>query len=141
MIRKHFRLKKVLLGLAFALVAAPSAQAYTGFTVDGTTPGIQSHTDARHAALMNRHTALAQPLSQLQIQGMRWNAIAAAYQSQSRVRSERSSAPAPSTASGFNWNDAGVGASIAFGVALFLLLSVAFGRRYYMRSGTGLPST
>lgn len=45
----------------------------------------------------------------------------------------------PST--GFNWNDAGVGASIAFGVALLLTLSVAIGRRRHTRTDrTGLAS-
>ena len=151
MIRKHFRLKRVLLGLALAAVAAPAAQASTGLYVDGPTPGIQSHTIASEISVQ------AKPLSQLQIQGMRWNAMAAAYQSQSPVRSENSfGAPGPSTggaqgpisvqsvstSSGFNWNDAGIGASVAFGVALLLLLSVAVGRRYYTRSGGGtLAST
>jgi hypothetical protein len=171
MIRKHLRLKKVLLGLAFALVAAPTAQAYTGLIVDGPTTGIQSRTDARHAALLTKHAALTpqpvaseisvqpKPLSQLQIQAMRLDAMAAAYQSKSPVRSENSfGVPGPSVggaqgpvsvatvstagSNGFNWDDAGIGASVAFGAALLLLLSVALGRRYYTRSdGSNLAST
>jgi hypothetical protein len=45
-----------------------------------------------------------------------------------------------SSSDGFNWSDAGIGASIAFGTALMLLMAVILGRRF--RSGpTGLAST
>jgi hypothetical protein len=154
MIRKHFRLKKVLLGLAFAMVAAPSAQAYTGLTIDGTTPGVQSH-----SSIASEISVQPKPLSQLQIQAMRLDAAAVAYQSKAPLKSENSfGVPGPSLAGaqgpvsvesvstagsdGFNWNDAGIGASVAFGVALLLLLSVAIGRRYTTRSdGSHLAST
>jgi hypothetical protein len=136
MIRKHFRLKRVLLGLAFALVAAPTAQAYTGLTVDGPPQGIQS--DARHAALLTRHNALSQlPIaSKISVQP-------AAYQSKSKNSAQGPvSVKSVSTAGsdGFNWNDAGIGASVAFGVALLLLLSVAIGRRT-RSDGNNLAST
>jgi hypothetical protein len=154
MIRKQFRLKRVLLGLAFALVAAPTAQAYTGLMVDGPTPGIQSQ-----PSVASEISVQPKPLSQLQIQAMRLDAMAAAYQSKSPVRSENSfGVPGPSVggaqgpvsvatvstagSNGFNWDDAGIGASVAFGAALLLLLSVALGRRYYTRSdGSNLAST
>ena len=45
-----------------------------------------------------------------------------------------------STSDGFNWNDAGIGASIAFGAALMLLMAVVLGRRFRSRP-TGLAST
>ena len=38
-----------------------------------------------------------------------------------------------STSDGFNWNDAGIGASFVFGGALVLLTAVALGRRYRSR--------
>jgi hypothetical protein len=41
---------------------------------------------------------------------------------------------------GFNWSDAGIGASIAFGAALMLLMAVVLGRRFRSRP-TGLAST
>jgi hypothetical protein len=41
---------------------------------------------------------------------------------------------------GFNWSDAGIGASIAFGAALMLLMAVILGRRFRSRP-TGLAST
>jgi len=41
---------------------------------------------------------------------------------------------------GFNWGDAGIGASISLGVALMLLMAVVLGRPYRSRP-TGLAST
>ena len=35
MFRKHFRIRRLVLGLAFAAFAAPAAQASTGYLVDG----------------------------------------------------------------------------------------------------------
>ena len=46
------------------------------------------------------------------------------------------SSPAVVTArpnNGFNWSDAGIGASVSFGAALLLLTAVALGRRYRSR--------
>jgi hypothetical protein len=45
-----------------------------------------------------------------------------------------------SSSDGFNWSDAGIGASIAFGTALMLLMAVVLGRRFRSRP-TGLAST
>jgi hypothetical protein len=154
MIRKHFRLKRIALGLAFAaLVIAPTAQARVAL-VDG------------HAAPVSYTAVERQPIAseisvqsgvpQLQVEGLRWQAMADAYQAQSPVRSENSfGAPGPSlagatgpqvvaaastTSDGFNWSDAGVGASVAFGAALMLLMAVVLGRRFRSRP-TGLAST
>ena len=154
MIRKHFRLKRIALGLAFAaVVAAPTAQARVAL-VDG------------HAAPVSYTAVERQPIAseisvqsgvpQLQVEGLRWQAMADAYQAQSPVRSENSfGAPGPSlagatgpqvvaaastTSDGFNWGDAGIGASIAFGAALMLLMAVVLGRRFRSRP-TGLAST
>ena len=49
-------------------------------------------------------------------------------------------AAASTTSDGFNWSDAGIGASIAFGAALMLLMAVILGRRFRSRP-TGLAST
>jgi hypothetical protein len=154
-IRKHFRLKRILIGLAFAAVAVPTAQAKPV---------------AAPAAAHHPISVQSQP-SQLQVEGQRWQAMANAYErvaSQWYVPSRHlpqadiqainatpSSAPAQSTVSqanvarpgvqttqgdGFNWSDAGIGASVAFGAALILLTAVAFGRRNRSRP-TGLAST
>jgi hypothetical protein len=79
-----------------------------------------------------------------ELRDRRRQAIADAYRQPSAAISERSlgvpgpnpsSAPlvASSTSGGFDWQDAGIGASAVFGVALVLLTVVALGRRH--RSG------
>lgn len=94
-----------------------------------------------------------------QAYGARMQAMADRYQSmgQSTVRSENSfGAPGPSaggaqgpvavktasvsSSSGFDWNDAGIGAAVAFGIALLLVTAVALGRRYRHTDRTGLAS-
>jgi hypothetical protein len=154
MIRKHFRLKKIALGLAFAaLVVAPTAQARVAL-VDGHAGAI-SYTAVDHQRIASE-ISVQSGVPQLQVEGLRWQAMADAYQAQSPVRSENSfGAPGPSlagatgpqvvaasgtTSDGFNWSDAGIGASIAFGAALMLLLAVVLGRRFRSRP-TGLAST
>jgi hypothetical protein len=154
MIRKHFRLKKIALGLAFAaLVVAPTAQARVAL-VDGHAAPI-SYTAVSHQRIASE-ISVQSGVPQLQVEGLRWQAMADAYQAQSPVRSENSfGAPGPSLAGatgpqvvaasstasdGFNWSDAGVGASVAFGAALMLLLAVVLGRRFRSRP-TGLAST
>jgi hypothetical protein len=167
MIRKHFRFRRYVLGLAFAtvLIAPAAAQAYSGVITDGPATGVQQ-SDARHAALLNKQTvAPASPVSPQptaigqQAYAARLQAMADRYQSmgQSTVRSENSfGAPGPSaggaqgpvavktasvsSSSGFDWNDAGIGAAVAFGIALLLVTAVALGRRYRHTDRTGLAS-
>ena len=169
MIRKHFRIRRYVFGLAFAatLIAPAAAQAITGITSEGPATGVQQ-TDARHAALLNKQTvAPASPVSAQptgigqQAYAARMQAMADRYQSmqqaQTPVRSENSfGAPGPSaggaqgpvavktasasSSSGFDWNDAGIGAAVAFGIALLLVAAVAIGRRYRSHHGTGLAS-
>lgn len=195
MIRKHFRIRRYVIGLAFAaaLIAPAAAQAVTGITSEGPATGVQQ-TDARHAALLNKQTvapaspiypqatgigqqayearlqAMAQASKRLQAQptgigqqayAARMQAMADRYQSmaggKTTVRSENSfGAPGPSaggaqgpvavktasvsSSSGFDWNDAGIGAAVAFGIALLLVAAVAIGRRYRSHHGTGLAS-
>ena len=131
MIRKHFRLKRIALGLALATaVVAPTAQA--AVYVDGPTPGVQAGY-IRAAA------------HQLKVEGMRWQAMATQYENQPGITAagaalanqKHSAYPVPTTQalttsvsdSGFNWSDAGIGASVAFGAALLLLTAVGLGRR------------
>ncbi len=153
MIRKHFRLKKIALGLAFAAVVVPSAQATV--LLDGH-PAPVSYTAVEHQPIASEISVQA-PVSQLQVEGLRWQAMANAYQAQSPVKSENGfGVPGPSlagatgpqtvavaastTSNGFNWSDAGIGALVAFGTALMLLMAVVLGRRFRHRP-TGLAST
>jgi len=119
MIRKHFRLKKIALGLAFAAVVVPSAQATV--LLDGH-PAPVSYTAVAHQPIASE-VSVQSPVSQLQVEGLRWQAMANAYQAQSPVKSENSfGVPGPSlagatgpqivaaaagtTSNGFNWGDA-----------------------------------
>jgi hypothetical protein len=147
MIRKHFRLKKIALGLAFAAVVVPSAQAGVPVLLDGH-PAPVSYTAVEHQPIASE-ISVQSPVSQLKVEGLR--------QAQSPVKSENSfGVPGPSlagatgpqtvavaastTSDGFNWSDAGIGASIAFAAALMLLMAVVLGRRFRHRP-TGLAST
>ena len=162
MIRKHFRIRRYVFGLAFAtaLIAPAAASAYTGLTSEGPATGVQQ-TDARHAALLNRQATPVTPTGiGQQAYAARLQAMADRYASmgQGPVRSENSfGAPGPSAggaqgpatvktvsvsaSSRFDWDDAGIGAGVAFGIALLLVAAVAFGRRYRSHpDGTGLAS-
>ena len=150
MIRKHFRLKKISLGLAFAAVAVPTAQA--SVLLDGH-PAPVSYASVAAQQPIASEISVQSGVPQLQVEGLRWQAMAKAYENSpgitaagaalsnakhtaypvSVVQTTTSSEP-------FNWSDAGIGASIAFGAALMLLMAVVLGRRFRSRP-TGLAST
>jgi hypothetical protein len=147
MIRKHFRIKRRLfIGLAFAALAAPTAaQAQTGVFVDGG-PAPVSFAAQTTAAVTSEHSYRG--ITPLQADALRWQAMARAYQQPTQAISERSNGvkgpdaslvpqTIASTSTGFDWTDAGIGASTAFGVALLLVLGVAVARRH---QHTGLTS-
>jgi len=155
MFRKHFRIRRVVLGLAFAAFAAPTAQA-AGTFVDGGPVPVSRDTTGSQLSYMSYHqvggplAAPAKVITPLQADGMRWQAMANAYKAQqaSAAISERSfGVPGPdpslvsqvvsSTSNSFDWQDAGIGASTAFGVALLLVIAVAIIRR---NQHTGLTS-
>jgi len=80
MIRKHFRLKKIALGLAFAaLVVAPTAQARVAL-VDGHAAPI-SYTAVDHQRIASE-ISVQSGVPQLQVEGQRWNAMARQYENQ-----------------------------------------------------------
>ena len=144
MIRKHFRLKRIALGLALATaVVAPTAQA--AVYVDGPTPGVQAGyiRAAAHKTIASE-MSVQSPVSQLKVEGMRWQAMAKQYENQPGITAagaalanqKHSALPVPTTqvsttsvSDGFNWSDAGIGASVSFGAALLLLTAVGLGRR------------
>jgi len=151
MIRKHFRLKKIALGLAFAaLVVAPTAQARVAL-VDGHAAPI-SYTAVEHQRIASE-ISVQSGVPQLQVEGMRWQAMAKAYENSPGItaagaalsNAKHTAYPvsvvqSTTSSDGFNWSDAGIGASLAFGAALMLLMAVVLGRRFRSRP-TGLAST
>ena len=144
MIRKHFRLKRIALGLALATaVVAPTAQA--AVYVDGPTPGVQAGyiRAAAHQPIASE-MSVQSPVSQIKVEGMRWQAMAKQYENMPGITAagaalanqKHSAYPVPitqasttSSSDGFNWSDAGIGASVSFGAALLLLTAIGLGRR------------
>ena len=138
MIRKHFRMRRIVLSLAFAAIAAPVAQA-------APTPEIQSGITRTSDAYLTTE------VSPYEMRGTHVVPSGMTVTPTSVVRSENSfGAPGPSAGgaagphsvatasvtSSFDWNDAGIGAASAFGVALLLVTAVMLGRR----RRTGLAS-
>jgi hypothetical protein len=133
MIRKHFRLKRVVVGLAFAAIVAPAAQA----TPYGGSPTSSNRVDSD----------LSVQVSPYEMRGTHILPGGMTLVSPPVAQSENSlgnggpntvgatnpvSVPAISTASasGFDWSDAAIGASVTFAAALLLLTSLGVARRH-----------
>jgi hypothetical protein len=166
MFRKHFRFRRRLVaGLAFAALVVPAtAQATTGVFVDGGPAPVSVPATSENTSYFRYHEVgypvgtgpevrsenaqRTATVTGLQADALRWTAMAQAYAQPSAAVSERSyGVPGPdpslvpqvitSTSTGFDWRDAGIGASSAFGIALLLVLAVALVRR---NQHTGLTS-
>jgi hypothetical protein len=156
MIRKHFRIRRIVLGLAFAAIAVPVAQAKpvnsqvgsdqpispAQISIHGGVTPTLTQLEAEAQKMVNSQVGSDQPISpaQISIHGgvtptlTQIEAEASGYREQLNASQDLSA--------GFDWGDAGVGASFVFGAALVLLTSVALGRRYRSRfDGTGLANT
>ena len=147
MLRKHFRIRRIVIGLAFAALAAPTAASAAGTFVDGgPVPVSKPATQAFERSYLSYHQVggplKAPAITPLQADGLRWQAMARIYERQqaAQATSERSNGvPGPnpslvpqvvlSTSNSFDWGDAGIGASTAFGIALLLVVAVALVRR------------
>jgi hypothetical protein len=157
MIRKHFRIRRIVLGLAFAAIAVPIAQATPADSQvgsdqpispvqisihGGVTPTLAQLEKEAQAKMVGSQVGSDQPISpvQISIHGGVTPTLAQLEAEASGYREQLNASQNLST--GFDWGDAGVGASFVFGAALALLTSVALGRRYRSRlDGTGLAST
>ena len=160
MIRKHFRRKRLILGLAVATAFAAPVSAQAMVAIDGPTGGEQTYViPTSHGTVVQ--SPAQQAAYQLKVDAMRGQALNNAYQLKvdamrgqalnktwgdvnpgptaagTAIANARHDAlPVPtvvtstSTSDGFNWSDAGIGAAVAFGVVLFLLTAVFFGRKY-----------
>ncbi len=147
MIRKHFRLKKIALGLALAAVFVPTAQArvvLNGYTAPASSAAVahQPTTAIKltGAALVNAPA----PVSAIKLTGA---ALVNAPAPVSHVTATGTAtkltgaalvnAPAPvshitagtASSSNFNWSYAGIGASVLLGALLLLVTAVGLGRR------------
>ena len=120
MIRKHLRLKRLVLGtavsLAIAAISAPAVLAKPTSGYGPLDPWAYSVIHRSSQATPASYSAVSGPLG------------VAAYQSFAGVTPKHGEQV--TSQSGFDWGDAGIGASVAFGVLLLLLTVVALGRRY-----------
>jgi len=156
MFRKHLKFRRMVLGLAFAALVVPVAQATAANTdIKTYQPSYLRYHEAGVPAaptadIRSENALRTSSVTPLQADGLRYTAMAQRYLSlqPSVVVSERSNGvkgPDPSltpqlslaTSTGFDWTDAGVGASTTFGVAVLLGIAILFTRR---RHPTGLTS-
>jgi hypothetical protein len=139
MIRKHFRLKQIALGLAFAAVVVPTAQARV--VIDGYAAPV-SHTAVAHqpiastiklsgAALVNA------PASRVTASPTAIKLTGAALVN-APVPISDTSAGGTASSSSVNWSIVGIGASVSFAALLLLLTAVALGRRNRPRDLAGV---
>ena len=170
MFRKHFRIKRTVLGLAFATMiipVAPAGAVSLSTFVDGGPAPVSNTTITSYQPsylryhevgvpvatgpqIRSEHSVTAATITPLQADGLRWTAMAKRYEElQPTVAiSERSNGVqgpdaslvpqvALATSNGFDWTDAGVGASTAFAAALLLGIGIVLMRRH---QGSGLTS-
>jgi hypothetical protein len=160
MIRKHFRLKKIALGLAFAAVVVPTAQAKVvidGYSAPASSAAVTHQPIASEISVQSPAYQLGVGANAVKLTGAALvnapapvsladsgKAIASEISVQSPAYQLGVGAPNPvvqtASSGGFDWSDAGIGALVAFGAALMLVTAIVLGRRH--RSGpTGLAST
>ena len=142
MIRKYFRRRRLILGIAVAAAFAAPMSAQAMVAIDGPTGGEQAYVIPKSHGSVVQSPAQAAAY-QLKVDAMRGQALNNAYQVRvDTMRGQKlnstwasnipSSTVATSTmtSDGFNWSDAGIGAAVTFGVVLFLLTAVGFGRKH-----------
>ena len=132
MIRKHFRFKRMILGLAVGFaIAAVTAPVVSARRVDGATGGAQASSEkygtldpwAYNVIHQSTQTNVAPAGKYGQLDPWAYTVIHRSSPSVVTARPDN----------GFNYGDAGIGASILFGAAILLLTAVALGRRYRSR--------
>jgi hypothetical protein len=129
--------RRLVAGLVFGLVAVPAASATPYVSGSHSTP-------TKAIEVVGEHGKVYAQLSHDQVEAMRWQAMADFYsrqaKSQAPVSTEHSfgaSKPQPvgptvvtvSPHNGFDWTDAGIGASVAFASLLGLSLLLVVSRR------------
>ena len=132
MIRKHFRFKRLILGLAVVFaIAAVTAPSVPAMHVDSATGGAQASSEKYGPLDPWAYAVIHQSKQANVVPAGKYGpldpwAYAVIHRSSPTVVTARPD-------NGFNWSDAGIGASVSFGAALLLLTAVALGRRYRSR--------
>ena len=159
MFRKHFRFRRMILGLAFAALVVPAAASATT-TITTHSPAYLRYHDvggpvstSTGSEIRSEHSKTVATITPLQAEGMRWNAMAETYlrnQPTPAISEHSFGVPGPdpslvpqlavatSTSTGFDWTDAGIGAATAALIAAALLgIGIVTIRRH---QHTGLTS-
>lgn len=132
MIRKHFRFKRLVLGLAVGFaIAAVTAPAVPAMHIDRATGGTQASSEKYGTLDPWAYNVIHRSTQANIVSAGKYGpldpwAYAVTHRSSPAVVTGRPD-------NGFNWADAGIGASVSFGAALMLLTAVALGRRYRSR--------
>jgi hypothetical protein len=141
MIRKHFRIKRLILGLAVVFaIAAVTAPAVPAMHVDSATGGAQASSEKYGPLDPWAYAVIHQSRQANAVTAGNYGpldpwAYAVIHRSSPTVVTARPD-------NGFSWSNGGIGASFVFGVALVLLTAVALGRRYRSRfDRSGLPTS
>ena len=138
MIRKHFRFKRLVLGLtvgvAVAAFTTPATQARV--YIDGpqakvTAAGNYGPLDPWAYAVIHRTAPGATVAGTAIASGIISPDVRDHQLVRQLVQADRMTSQ--TSQSGFDWGDAGIGASVSFGVAILLLTAVALGWRYRSR--------
>ena len=119
MVRRYVRLRRLLLGLAFAATAVPIAQAQPGSSGFWTERPVRAQI-APHSAYANQWRA-------------RLDSYAAGSSQTASPRQDNAQTAGTNGPDGFSWTAAGIGAVVTFGAAALLLAVLAVGRRYRSR--------
>jgi len=157
MFRKHFRFRRMVLGLAFAAVAvpvAPAGAASLSTYIDGGralvsitpatsyTPSYLRYHEvgvpvATGPEIRSENAQAASTMTGLQADGLRYTAMAQRYEQLRPTIAVSEPQIVSSTSNSFDWRDAGLGASTVFAAALLLGIGIVFTRRH---QHTGLTS-
>ena len=138
MIRKHFRFRRLVLGLtvgvAVAAFTAPATQAMV--YIDGPqakvmAAGNYGPLDPWAYAVIHRTAPGATVAGTAIASGVTSPDVRDHQLVRQLVQADRMTSQ--TSQSGFDWGDAGIGASVSFGVAILLLTAVVLGRRYRSR--------
>jgi hypothetical protein len=134
MIRKHFRLKRVVVGLAFAAIVAPAAQA-TPYGGTASSSRVDSYLSTQVAPYELRTHVLPSGMTLVAPLVARSENSLGAGGPSTVGATNPVAVPVASTVSAdaFDWSDAAIGALAAFGTALVLLTAMVLGRRQRSR--------
>ena len=117
MIRKHFRLKRIAIGLAFAAVAVPATASATPY-VSNSDRGIPQVQSSSYLSTQVSPYELGTGQATRVLPG-------SMTLSHEVVRSQK---PVAASSNGFDWSGPIIGASVAFAAALVLLTALNFRR-------------